>query len=61
MTISEMLSAAVGKPVATAARAARQALERIAPAKEAMTPPRTARKSKGWRKHLRAAKAQQRG
>lgn len=61
MAISDLLNAAIGKPIARAASAARRALERISPAAEAGTPPPPARKSKGWRRHLRAAKARQRG
>ncbi|MBD0270671.1 MAG: transposase [Acetobacteraceae bacterium] len=57
--ISDLVSAVVNKPVAAAARLARRALERIAPetggAAEAAP-----RKSKGWRKHVRRAKARQR-
>ena len=63
MAISDLVAAAIGKPVAKVARAARHALERIAPEAdaEAAAAPRPARKSKGWRRHVRAAKARQRG
>ena len=61
MAISDLVTAAIGKPVARAARAARHALERIAPEAEVAATPRPARKSKGWRRHVRAAKARQRG
>lgn len=61
MAISDLVTAAIGKPVARVARAARQALERITPEAETAATPRPARKSKGWRRHVRAAKARQRG
>ena len=61
MVISDLVNAAIGKPVAAAARAARRALERIAPEKPAAAAPITARKSKGWRRHLREEMARQRG
>ena len=57
MAISDLVNAAIGKPIARAARAARVALERIAPGTESTTPPRPPRKSKGWRRHVRKAKA----
>ena len=60
VAISDLLNAAIGKPVATAARAARRVLERITPETEAAAPP-VARKSKGWRRHLRKVKARQGG
>lgn len=60
MAISDLVTAAIGKPVARAARAARQALERLTP-EAAATAPAAPRKSKGWRRHLRATKARQRG
>jgi hypothetical protein len=61
MAISDLVNAAIGKPVARVARAARRALERLTPeakTESTLAPPR---KSKGWRKHVRAAKAHQRG
>jgi hypothetical protein len=60
MAISALVNSAVGKPVAAAARLARRALERINPmaeGKAAAAP----RKSKGWRRHMRKAKARERG
>ncbi len=57
VAISDLLNAAIGKPIATAARAARRVLERIGPETEAATPPPGPRKSKGWRRHLRKVKA----
>jgi hypothetical protein len=60
MAISDLVTAAIGKPVARAARAARRALERIAPEVGAVTQP-SPRKSKGWRRHVRETKARQRG
>lgn len=58
--ISNLVNFAVGKPVAAAARLARRALERIIPIAEdqATVAPR---KSKGWRRHMRKAKARERG
>ena len=59
-SVSDLVSTAINKPVAAAARLARRALERIAPetgAKAKAAP----RKSKGWRRHVRRAKARQRG
>ena len=61
VAISDLVNAAIGKPVARAARVARRALERIAPEAGAATTPPPARKSKGWRRHVREAKAGQRG
>jgi hypothetical protein len=58
--ISDLVSAVVNKPVAVAARLARRALERIAPETEGKPEAAAPRKSKGWRKHLRKAKARQR-
>ena len=59
MAISDLVSALVDKPVAAAARLARRALERIAPAVEgkAEAAPRKTKRSKGWRKHVRRVKA----
>ncbi|MBD0274656.1 MAG: hypothetical protein ICV73_22345 [Acetobacteraceae bacterium] len=57
MAISDLVNAAIGKPVARAARAARLALERIVPGTGPATPSRPPRKSKGWRRHVRKAKA----
>ena len=59
--ISDLVKAVVDKPVAAAARLARRALERIAPETEgkAEAAPRKAKRSKGWRKHVRRAKAGQ--
>ena len=57
--ISDVVSAVVNKPVAAAARLARRALERFAPETEGKTQA-APRKSKGWRKHVRRAKARQR-
>lgn len=59
MAISDLVNAVIDKPIARAARAARRALERIAPEAAAQPPPQ-ARKSKGWRRHVREAKARQR-
>lgn len=56
--ISDLVSAVVNKPVAVAARLARRALERIAP-ETADAAPRKSKGSKGWRKHVRRAKARQ--
>jgi hypothetical protein len=56
MAISDLVTATIGKPVARVVRAARRALERITPEDETAAPPRPARKSKGWRRHVRAAK-----
>jgi hypothetical protein len=61
MAISDLVTAAIAKPVAIAARAARRALERLTPETEAAPPAHQARKSKGWRRHVRASKARQRG
>jgi len=58
MAISDLVNAAFGKPVARAARAVRLALERITPEAGTATSPRS-RRSKGWRKHVRKAKAKQ--
>ena len=58
VAVSDLVSAAVDKPVAAAARLARRALERIAPETEAKAKA-APRKSKGWRKHVRRAKARQ--
>jgi hypothetical protein len=58
MALYDLVSGAIGTSVAKVARAARHALERIAPETDATPPP--ARKSKGWRKHLRATKAHER-
>ncbi|MDO9706739.1 hypothetical protein [Paracraurococcus lichenis] len=60
MAISDLVTAAIGKPVARAARAARQALERLTPEAPGAVTPRPARKSKGWRRHLRGVKARER-
>ncbi len=60
MAISDLLNAAIDKPIATAARVARRTLERILPEKRAAAPSPAVRKSKGWRRHLRKVKAQQR-
>lgn len=61
--VTDRVAAALDRGVATVARAARRALERIAPETEAEAAPapRHARKSKGWRRHIRAAKARDRG
>ena len=59
--ISDPVSAAVDKPVATAARLARRALERIALGTEgkAEAAPRRSKGPKGWREHVRSVKARQ--
>ena len=63
VAISDLVNAAIGKPVARAARAARRALERLTPETEAAAPlvARKPKSSKGWRKHIREAKARERG
>ncbi|MES2711878.1 MAG: hypothetical protein V4653_09875 [Pseudomonadota bacterium] len=58
MALYDLVSGAIGKSVAKVARVARHALERIAPDADATQRP--ARKSKGWRKHMRAKKASER-
>jgi hypothetical protein len=59
MALSDVVNAVINKPVARAARAARRALEGLTPEVAAsQSPPRT-RKSKGWRRHVRQAKANQ--
>ncbi|TCZ64785.1 hypothetical protein [Roseicella aquatilis] len=58
-TVSDLLDAAINKPVAAAARLARRALERLTPGAEAATSA-APRKSKGWRRHLRRMKARER-
>ena len=60
--VSDLGSAVGNKPGAAAARLARRALERIAPetAGKAEAAPRKPKGSKGWRKHVRRAKARQR-
>lgn len=63
MAISDLVTNVIDKSVAKVARAARHALERIAPDAngEAAATPRPVKRSKGWRKHLRAEKARGRG
>ena len=62
MAISDLVSAAINKPVAAAARLARRALERVAPVAETKVDTSAlARKSKGWRRHMRQRKARERG
>ncbi|MFC7476758.1 hypothetical protein ACFQS7_20490 [Dankookia sp. GCM10030260] len=61
MALSELVNAALGKSVARVARATRKALERLSPEAEAAAPKPAPRKSKGWRRHLRQAKAGGRG
>jgi hypothetical protein len=58
MALYDLVTDTIGKSVAKVARAARHVLERVAPDTAATPPP--ARKSKGWRKHLRATKARER-
>lgn len=58
MALSDVVNVVINKPVAKAARAARQALERLTP-EAASQPSPPARKSKGWRRHVRQAKANQ--
>jgi len=60
MTVSDLVNAAINKPVAAAARFTRHALERIAPEARAEAPA-APRKSKGWRRHVRQMKARQYG
>jgi hypothetical protein len=63
MAISDLVGAALNKPVAAAARLARRALDRIAPLEEGQAEGKTRaapRKSKGWRKHVRRVKARER-
>ncbi len=60
-TVSDLVSAAINKPVAAAARLARRALERINPPAAEGKAESVPRKSKGWRKHVRRVKARQRG
>jgi hypothetical protein len=60
VTISGLVNTVIDKPIATAARAVRRALERIPPAAaQASQLPAQTRKSKGWRRHFRKAKARQ--
>ena len=59
--ISELVGAVINKPVAAAARLARRALERIPSPETGEKAQARSRKSKGWRKHVRRAKARQRG
>lgn len=59
--ISDLVGAAINKPVAAAARLARRALERIPSPDTGGKAEERPRKSKGWRKHVRRAKARQRG
>jgi hypothetical protein len=56
-TISGLVNTVINKPIARAAHAARHALESIAPEATASRPSPPARKSKGWRRHVRKAKA----
>jgi hypothetical protein len=58
MSVSEIIAGAVDKSVATVARAARRMLERVPPEKKAAAP--QPRRSKGWRRHVRALKAKNR-
>lgn len=60
MAIADVVTSAVDRSVARVARATRHALERIAPEAGAAAAPRPARKSKGWRKHVRATKGRER-
>jgi len=60
-TVSDLVSAAINKPVAAAARLARRALERLNPPEAEEKAKAAPRKSKGWRKHMRKVKARQRG
>jgi hypothetical protein len=59
MAISNLVSAAINKSVAAAARLARRALERITP-ETVEKAPAAPRKSKGWRKPMRRVKARER-
>jgi hypothetical protein len=59
VTISDLVNTVIDRPIARSARAARHALERIAPETAASQPSPPARKSKGWRRHVREAKARQ--
>jgi hypothetical protein len=62
MTVSDLVNAAINKPVAAAARLARHALERMASeARGEAEAPAAPRKSKGWRRHVRQMKARQHG
>jgi hypothetical protein len=59
VTVSGLMNAVIDKSLAKAARVVRRALERIPSTAQASQPPPQARKSKGWRKHVRDAKARQ--
>jgi len=59
VTLSGLVSAVIDRPVAKAARAVRKALERIGPEPSVAQAPAAPRKSKGWRRHVRKAKARQ--